>query len=72
LDRFLDVIIFIVLVLPSFLFITGATPAPLAILIVLLFLSGLSLLIRWKRGHLLISLKSYRIGSSAFSQGCLC
>ncbi len=63
LDRFLDVIIFIVLVLPSFLLITGAASAPLAILIVLLFLLGLSLLIRWKKGDTFsFLLKSYRIG----------
>ncbi len=51
LDRFLDVIILVALALPSCLFITGAVPAGVAILIVLLSLAGLSLLIRWKKGE---------------------
>jgi uncharacterized protein (TIRG00374 family) len=63
LDRFLDVILFLIMALPSFLFITKAVSAPLAMLVVLLLLVGLSLLIRWKKGETFaFLLKGYRSG----------
>lgn len=50
LDRFLDVIVFVVLAIPSFLFITKAASTSLSMLIVILSLLGLSWLVHWKKG----------------------
>lgn len=63
LDRFLDVVVFVVLAFPSFLFITGAASALPALVIVFLFLLGLFLLIRWKKGDTFsYLLRSYHLG----------
>lgn len=63
LDRFLDVIIFVLLAFPSFLFITRAASALPALVIVFLFFLGLFLLVRWKKGDTFsYLLRSYHLG----------
>lgn len=63
LDRFLDVFIFIILAIPSFLFITGVCSAWLSFLILILFLSAFSLMVHWKKGDTFsLLLKGYHVG----------
>jgi len=60
LDRFLELVLLLVVILPSFLFITGAFSASQTVLTLLLLFVGLSLLTLWKKGDTFnFLLKSY-------------
>ncbi len=51
LDRFLDLVILLIMILPSVLFVTGAASMAQAAVLVLFFVAGLFLVVFWKKGE---------------------
>lgn len=59
LDRFLDIILFLIMAIPSFLLITKTTDAKWSFVVLILLLLGQGIVIGWKKGETFIFFASF-------------